>query len=112
MDFFFSERIGRLLFLGRYVINFALILVLQVILEVLVTSAQKYPAAMITGLVLCAVFILPLLYYFMRFIVMARLRSIGLSGWFGLLVLVPFINLAFLLFLLFCPADSFGGKGT
>src|ERR1700727_2834724 len=112
MDFFFSERIGRLLFLGRYVINFALILVLQVILEVLVTSAQKYPAAMITGLVLCALLILPLLYYFMRFIVIARLRSIGLSGWYGLLILVPLLNFGFLLLLLAFPAGSFGGNGS
>jgi len=111
MDFFFSERIGRLLFLGRYVIWLALILVLQVGLEVAIASVQKYPAVAIGIGALCALLILPLLYYIMRFVVIARLRSIGLSGWYGLLILVPLLNFGFLLLLLACPADSFGAKG-
>jgi uncharacterized membrane protein YhaH (DUF805 family) len=112
MDFFFSECIGRLLFLGRYVVNFILLVILEAGLEIAIENAQKYPGAAIVSVIICALLILPLLYYFMRFLVLARLRSIGLSGWFGLLVLVPLINLAFLLFLLFCPPDSFAGKGA
>jgi len=112
MEFFFSERIGRLVFLGRYAINLVLVVILEVILKIAASSAQNNPGTSIGVVVVCALMILPLLYYFMRFIVIARLRSIGLSGWYGLLVLVPLLNFVFLLFLLACPADSFGEKGA
>jgi hypothetical protein len=43
---------------------------------------------------------------FIRFVVIARLVSIGASRWFAVLILIPIINLFFMLFLLLYPARS------
>jgi hypothetical protein len=42
---------------------------------------------------------------FIRFVVIARLTSIGINRWYALLILVPYVGVLFMLFLLFCPVD-------
>jgi len=109
--FFFSVPISRLLFFVRYVLTFGLIVLIKSLLEATLYHAGPMDATELVAIVGVLVLpILPLLYYLMRFVILARLQSIGLSGWFGLLILVPLLNLAFLLFLLACPADWFGAK--
>jgi uncharacterized membrane protein YhaH (DUF805 family) len=109
--FFFSVPIGRLLFFVRYILTFGLIVMIKSLLEVTLYHAGPMDGTELVFIVGALVLpILPLLYYLMRFVILARLRSIGLSGWFGLLILVPLVNLLFLLFLLFCPTDAFAGK--
>ncbi len=41
---------------------------------------------------------------FVRFVIVARLASMGASRWFALLLLIPYVSIIFVLVLLFYPA--------
>ena len=105
------KPIGRLNFLGRYILAAVTIFALEIIFEwafyFCVKSGKENLAAIFS---FGAVFVVIILFWFLcfiRFIIIARLVSIGLNRWYALLLLLPFANFVFLLFLLFCPADKF-----
>ena len=95
----FSSPIGRLAFLGRHII----MLVLAFISGLLLTVVSDHQSGAILILLSQVPFWVGIL-YFTVFGVFPRLASIGLSRWFTLVFLVPVANIAFLIFLLFCPA--------
>lgn len=61
----------------------------------------------ITVSLLAAAVALFALFYMFRHILIARLRNTGLHGAWALLIFVPFVNLIFVLVLLFVPKDGF-----
>jgi hypothetical protein len=105
------KPIGRLNFLGRYILAAITIFASEIIFEwayyfCAKSGKENLPAIFSFG----AVFIVIFLFWFLcfiRFIIIARLVSIGLNRWYALLLLLPFVNFVFLLFLLFCPAGKF-----
>jgi uncharacterized membrane protein YhaH (DUF805 family) len=98
----FPRRIGRVSFLVRYV----LFLLAAVIASVLLKAGE----GKIVLLSLAILILLFALFYFIRFILVARVRDTGLHTAFALLILVPLVNFLFVLVLLFVPADQFKKK--
>jgi hypothetical protein len=94
----FSSPIGRLAFLGRYILGFVLLVIGNMSLDIAAKNQNLIficlsVVVMAAGTVYVAVFgILP------------RLVSVGLSRWFMLVFLVPVANILFLVFLFVCPA--------
>ncbi len=97
----FSSPIGRLAFLGRYILATVPLMVGGVIVGI--GNQNQNVMLMLLSLVL-EVFGLV---YIIGFTMFPRLVSVGMSKWFTLLLFVPLVNLAFVLFLLFCPAGKF-----
>jgi uncharacterized membrane protein YhaH (DUF805 family) len=101
----FSSPIGRLAFLGRYILALVLLGVGGASLSIVVESQNAMLVPFLMPLVL--VFGLLGLVYMVGFALFPRLVSVGLSKWFALLLFVPPVSLPFVLFLLFCPAGRF-----
>jgi hypothetical protein len=94
----FSSPIGRLAFLGRHVLSFIL-----VVLGMMILVVADQDESVILMLLSCVPMLLGIGYYVL-YAALPRLASIGLSGWFASVLLVPVANVLFYLFLLFCPA--------
>jgi uncharacterized membrane protein YhaH (DUF805 family) len=101
----FPHRIGRLAYALRYLI----MLVVAVAGSLLVNVADASDSAGISivlslaGIVIM-VFALVALF---RSILLPRLRDVGVHGAWALLILVPFLNVLFVLALLFIPPNAF-----
>ena len=104
------EPIGRLAFLAR----FSVAIVANVLLYLLfvwalwfATGRDKENVSLVA--LLFGVWFVAFLFWvmcFIRFVIIARLVSIGMSRWSALLLLVPMVGFVFVLFLLFCPANK------
>ena len=101
----FPNRIGRLEFLLRYAVLVAAgagNMLLAKVAEQSAGSALQlllYFAAVLVGIaILIAGF---------RSLLLPRLRNLGLKSSYALLIFVPFVNLAFLLGIIFAPSDAF-----
>lgn len=105
----FSSPIGRLAFLGRYILVLAVIAIGKVLLSSALENQNQTLKIILSSASI--VFELSGLYYLLKYIMFARLLSIGLSKWYTLILLIPLINLIFLLILLFCPEGQFVKKG-
>jgi uncharacterized membrane protein YhaH (DUF805 family) len=102
------QPIGRAAFFGRFILG----VIASVAIYVAFTWAlyfaigrghENVPVVFLFfGLWLVA--FLFLVMCFVRFVIIARLVSIGANRWFALLFLIPLVCQLFLLFLLFCPA--------
>jgi hypothetical protein len=102
------QPIGRAAFLGRLILG----VVASVAIYVAFTWAlyfaigrghESVPAVFVFfGLWLVA--FLFLVMCVIRFVIVARLASIGASRWFALLLLIPYVSILFVLVLLFYPA--------
>jgi uncharacterized membrane protein YhaH (DUF805 family) len=102
------QPIGRASFFGRFILG----VIASVAIYVAFTWAlyfaigrghENVPVVFVFfGLWLVA--FLFLVMCFVRFVIIARLASIGASRWFALLLLVPFVSILFVLVLLFYPA--------
>jgi uncharacterized membrane protein YhaH (DUF805 family) len=102
------QPIGRASFLGRLVLG----VIASVAIYVAFTWAlyfaigrghENVPVVFLFfGLWLVA--FLFLVMCFVRFVIIARLTSMGASRWFALLLLVPYVSILFVLVLLFYPA--------
>lgn len=97
----FSSPIGRLAFLGRYFLALVLMGVGGAILGI--ANQNQNVILMLVSIALEV----PGIIYIIGFTMFPRLVSVGMSKWFTLLLFVPFVNLLFVLFLLFCPAGKF-----
>ena len=101
----FPRRIGRVSFIVRYVL-FMFALWLGALL--LVIGLRLSPGIWsLTIRALSCCFLLFLLIYFIRHIIVARLNDVGLHNLFGLLIFVPIVNLVFLLVLACTARDGF-----
>ncbi len=97
----FPRQIGRASFALRYIL-FMLMIWLGALL--LAVGVRMQPGvASLTTLSFSALFLLFTLFYFIRNILVARLRDIGIHNLYGLLMFVPIANLVFLLLLLCVP---------
>ena len=110
------QPIGRAAFLGRLVLG----VIASVAIYVAFTWALYYAIGrghenvpvvfLFFGLWLVAfLFVVMCL---VRFVIIARLASMGASRWFALLLLVPYVSILFVLVLLFYPAKVEVGHGA
>ena len=97
----FSSPIGRLAFLGRYILALVPLAVGGVVLGI--GNQNQNVILMLLSLALEV----SGLVYIIGFAMFPRLASVGMSKWFTLLLFVPFVNFLFVLFLSFCPAGKF-----
>lgn len=102
------QPIGRLVFLGRFVIAIIAFEVLNEFFIWVMFSSTRHGEEQVSLVFFTfAVWVILLLFLamcFIRFAIIARLASIGLNRWFALLLLIPVVNFFFILFLLFKPA--------
>ncbi|MCY9874014.1 hypothetical protein [Vibrio barjaei] len=112
---FAGYELQRLGYLGRFFV----LVVLSVIYQVMCgyglmvgalwsASMESVPLILTTGLLLTVLAIVPL-WYLIKFnfkFTIGRLRNIGVEPIFSLLLLVPIISLAFLVFLLVVPEGT------
>jgi uncharacterized membrane protein YhaH (DUF805 family) len=102
---FFPQQIGRASFVVRYILFMISVLLGACLLAVGASMKSGVPA--LTVLVCSAAVLLFALFYFIRHMLVARLRDIGIHNLFGLLIFVPFLNILFLIFLATAPRDGF-----
>jgi len=101
VNFLFSNRVGRMGFLGRVILA---LIVSGLGADLVHLQSEKDRMPTTTAIVIVTIFgliALGGLFYLVRFGVMARLRSTGLSEMYTLLILIPAVNILFLLFLFF-----------
>lgn len=80
--------------------NYLLGFIIQWIIYIILTSILEN-----------AFFILFALFFFMGFSLNARrLHDLGYSGWFNLLIIIPFVGLLLLLYLLIAPGQKIENK--
>ena len=104
-DVFFPECIGRLSFAVRYG---ACLLIVWVGTLFLAAGARREPGMGNVALLLLSVgLFLFATFYLIRHVLIARLRDLGSHGAWALLIFVPFVNLGFVLALLFLPGVVF-----
>jgi hypothetical protein len=92
----FPRQIGRVSFIVRYIL-FLIAVAMGIGLLVISESAPSQ-----VSIVLAAVAVFWLLFtlvYFARFILLARIRDIGIDNLFGVLIFVPVVNVLFLIYL-------------
>ena len=94
----FSSPIGRLAFLGRWILGFVLLMVADM---ALIVGGHRQSLILIA---LSSVLTILICIYLVLFCFFPRLTSIGLSRWFILVSLVPVANFVFLIFMFVCPA--------
>jgi uncharacterized membrane protein YhaH (DUF805 family) len=116
-NLFFSRKIGRLLFLFRYAVVLSLLGVMAAIYfrhfkPMMATALRldRLPPETDLWLTESALYILLALYlaYYFVYVVPPRLRSVGVSVWWTLILLIPSIYLHLLAFavLLGCPENA------
>jgi uncharacterized membrane protein YhaH (DUF805 family) len=102
------QPIGRAAYLGRFVLG----VIASVAIYVAFTWAlyfsigrgrENVPVVFLCFGLWLAAFIF-LVMCFVRFVIVARLASMGASRWFALLLLIPYVSILFVLALLFYPA--------
>ena len=102
------KPIGRLAFLGRWLLAilgyFVLYVFLTWTLWLGIKGDNENIFFLVLPMILWLLAFLFLVMCFVRFAVIARLVSIGYNRWCALFLLVPLVNILFMLFLLFCPA--------
>src|SRR5437879_4869164 len=101
----FPRQIGRLSFAIRYVLFLGLVWLGAFLLASGV--AAEAGKANIAILSLSLAVLLFALFYLIRYILIARLRDVGLHSLWALLIFVPIVNLIFVLVLLCVPAGGF-----
>jgi uncharacterized membrane protein YhaH (DUF805 family) len=104
-----SQPIGRVAFFIRLLITLIVFALLEPFADI--ESSNGHVAAInvviFVGWLVSFVF---LLLCFVRYVLVTRLASIGLSRWYAALILIPLINSFFILFLLFYPARPVSGQ--
>ena len=98
-NIFSKPPIGRLAFLGRYI--------LSIMLMIFGAFGTDSPNTNVFLMLLVSVLFFVGAIYMVCFAIIPRLVSVGLSKWFALLVLIPPIYPLLFLFLIFCPAGQF-----
>jgi hypothetical protein len=104
------QPIGRAAFLARFILG----VIASVAIYVAFTWVLYFSYSTVRGrenvpvvflfFGLWLVAFLYLVMCFVRFVIIARLTSMGASRWFALLLLVPYVSILFVLVLLFYPA--------
>src|SRR5580704_17235456 len=106
------QPIGRAVFLGRFILgviaSVALYLAFTWTLYFAIGRGHGHEKVPVVFLLfgLWVVGFLFLVMCFVRFVIIARLASIGANRWFALLILVPYVSILFALALLFYPAKT------
>ena len=100
----FSSPIGRLAFLGRYALGLVLLAAGIAGLEVADESESMILMCLSVVVMVAATA------YVTIFGFLPRLESVGLSGWFVVVFMIPVANFILLLFLFFCPAGLFANR--
>ena len=96
--------IGRVEFLARWIAVGVVGRLLYELFSRALDFAEAHGTMMIAIGIVGALLYVLLLVWVIRFVFIARLVSIGWNRWYVLLILVPFVQALFMLFLLFCPA--------
>lgn len=101
-----SGRIGRLRYLAYYML-YVLVFYLAMAVLGFVVGLSLGEGAMTQGIVTVAV-VVGLIFFVagVFFLMRRRLNDLGHSGWVGLLILVPVLNVVFSLYLLFAPGNK------
>lgn len=102
----FSGPVGGRLYLGRYALAAGVFLA-GMVADRLAVHWHDWEL-----LVAALIFEVLSLVYVIGYAILPRIDSTGLNRWWFLLCFLPVVNLAFLLFLLFCPANQFGGPDS
>jgi uncharacterized membrane protein YhaH (DUF805 family) len=102
---FFPERVARIPFLIRYIIFFVTVLFGNFLLRL---PDHLHSSIARIVLLLCAlVVLLSCAFCLFRSILIPRLIDAGVHGGWSLVIFVPFVNILFLIALLFIPSDAF-----
>ncbi|MGV3533326.1 MAG: DUF805 domain-containing protein [Chthoniobacteraceae bacterium] len=99
----FPIRIGRVSYLIRYVLLLVAAVVASIMLEMAPFASSAVRIPMSAGAVVLLIFTLLCLF---RAILFPRLRDVGWNTAWALLVLVPIVNVLFVVALLFVPAGD------
>lgn len=102
------QPIGRAAFLGRFILGViayvAIYAAFTWALYFAIGRGQENVAVVFLFFGLWLTAFLFLVACFVRFVVVARLASIGANRWLALLILIPYINILFLFLLMVYPA--------
>ena len=101
----FPNRIGRVSYAVRYVV-FMIVAVGGSVLPQLAGESGSAGTSIAIQIAAIAIMVFALVALF-RSVLVPRLRDIGLRGAWSLLIFVPFLNILFVLALLFVPANAF-----
>lgn len=102
----FSGPVGCRLYLGRYALAVGVFLT-GMVADRLAVHWHDWEL-----LVAALIFEVLSLIYVIGYAILPRIDSTGLSRWWFLLCFLPVVNLAFLLFLLFCPVGQFSSPDS
>lgn len=97
----FTSPIGRLAFLGRFILSLLVIGTGKVILHNIKLNEYS-PVVLIYSFAQLA-FLLGGIFYMIKYAVFARLQSIGLSKWYTIIIIIPLVNLIFFIYLALYP---------
>lgn len=99
----FAGKLSRKQFLIRFITTIVSFIVIAVILNTLAKDTVVYQGPYYVLVLLSVVLVL---YIYQLSLYVRRLRDLGQSVFLVLISLIPFINLLFLLYLLFAPSKK------
>jgi len=104
MSTLFPKQIRRLSFAGRLGVCLLIMPLIRLVFHFAWGEPANYPHTLVFKSLVWLV-VIALTAYVLVFVVVPRLRDVGISPYVALLSLVPLINLLLLIFLGFAPSD-------
>ena len=98
-----ADRLGRVRFITYTISLYSIFFLISILILVSIENPSAWDDAYGVIRVIWVFVGLP---YFLIRIVRPRLHDMGMNGWFGLLLLIPFINLVMLLALMLAPGQA------
>ena len=98
-----ADRLGRVRFITYTICLYSIFLLISILILVSIENPSAWDDAYGVIRVIWVFVGLP---YFLIRIVRPRLHDMGMSGWFGLLLFIPVINLVMLLALMLAPGQA------
>ena len=98
-----ADRLGRVRFITYTICLYSIFLLISILILVSIENPSAWDDAYGVIRIIWVFVGLP---YFLIRIVRPRLHDIGMNGWFGLLLLIPLINLVMLLALMLAPGQA------
>ena len=101
-----ADRLGRVRFITYTISLYSIFFLISILILVSIENPSAWDDAYGVIRVIWVFVGLP---YFLIRIVRPRLHDMGMSGWFGLLLFIPVINLVMLLALMLAPGQAKAG---
>ena len=98
-----ADRLGRVRFITYTISLYSIFFLISILILVSIENPSAWDDAY--G-VIRGIWVFVGLPYFLIRIVRPRLHDMGMNGWFGLLLLIPFINLVMFLALMLAPGQA------